>query len=139
MVKFKTPIVTYKTFEDIKDVDTNAYIEDLSKLTEEEATTIKDIADFYGKDNLHRPEHSTLRDNIIRDAIYKNGTLSNFVLKSVELSIIFYDERWYEMTRDFGLSRRAYEFDTSVENVAMYDQLHDAMIDVLTKPKVKSK
>ena len=43
------------------------------------------------------------------------------------------------MTRDFGLSRRAYEFDTSVENVAMYDQLHDAMIDVLTKPKVKSK
>ena len=132
-------MVKYKSYMDIQEIDTNAYIERAGKITAREARKIRDISDFYATPNIHRPEYSTLRYNILRDAIYKNGKESKFLLKSVELAVRFYDERWYEMTRDLDLLKRASAFDTTEENVMMYDALHDNMIRVLTSQNEKSK
>ncbi len=127
-----------KTYDDIRDIDMDKFIDRTKKLTAEEARKIKSIVDVYGRNNLHRPEDSTLRQNIIRSAIYGNGNNTKFILKAVELSLLFYDERWYSMTRDLDVSTRSFDFDTSEENVIMYDALREKSLEVLVKSKVKS-
>ena len=131
-------MVNFKTFEDIKDVDTNEYMERVKNITVEEAEKIREIADLYSLPNIHRPDHQALRYHVIRDAIFKNGRESKFVLKSAELALRFYDERWYEMTKDLSVSRRALAFDTTEQNVILYDGLRFCMDKVLEQHKKKS-
>lgn len=127
-----------KTYDDIKSFDKDMFIERTEKLTAEEARKIINATEMYGRETLYRNENQTLRDNIIRMAIYGNTSNTKYILKAIELSLIFYDRGWYDMTRDFNTARRAVEFNTSEENVVMYDALFEKTEQVLAYKKVKS-
>ncbi len=103
--------------------DKNNFILSTQSLNKEDFETIDNAVSYFSFDASHNSRNAMLRNSIITAALNANKTEEDFILKAIELSLIFADEAWRAETLDLSTSQRAHAFATTEDNVSMFDAL----------------
>lgn len=111
---------------EIANYDKNQFILSTASLNTEDFEKIDSIVDFFTVDNTasHNARNLMLRNSIITYALNANKVEDNFILKAIELSLIFADEAWRNKVADLNTYQRAIAFSTTEDNVVMFDALN---------------
>ena len=107
----------------IVNYDKNKFILSTKSLNEEDFEKIDNAVNFFSFEKSHNSRNVMLRNSIITLALASNKREEDFILKAIELSLIFADEAWREETMDLSTFQRAGAFSTTEDNVLMFDAL----------------